>query len=157
MSQNYEILGQIGCGNSGVVYECRKKDTGEVLVMKKIGFSLLSQAEIDATTREVELLSKSNHENIVRYYESFMDESNNFCIVMENCSGGDLGKTIEGLKQTNSALKENDALIWFTQLCSAIRHLHNNCILHRDLKPSNVYLSSDFKVKLGDFGISKYF
>ena len=42
----------------------------------------------------------------------------------------------------------------FTQLCLAIKHVHDRKILHRDLKPGNIFLTSSGLVKLGDFGLS---
>eukprot|EP00344_Euplotes_crassus_P007075 CAMPEP_0197017808 /NCGR_PEP_ID=MMETSP1380-20130617/79751_1 /TAXON_ID=5936 /ORGANISM="Euplotes crassus, Strain CT5" /LENGTH=495 /DNA_ID=CAMNT_0042444957 /DNA_START=115 /DNA_END=1603 /DNA_ORIENTATION=- len=44
---------------------------------------------------------------------------------------------------------------YFTQICLAIKHLHDRKILHRDLKSQNIFLTKDGIVKLGDFGIAK--
>lgn len=44
---------------------------------------------------------------------------------------------------------------WFTQICLAIKHIHDKKILHRDLKSQNVFLTKNGLVKLGDFGIAK--
>ena len=46
-------------------------------------------------------------------------------------------------------------LNWFTQLCLAIKHVHDRKIIHRDLKSQNIFLTNDNIVKLGDFGIAK--
>lgn len=57
---------------------------------------------------------------------------------------------------TSFHFTDGEVLILFTQLCLAVHHLHERCVLHRDIKPSNVFLSSSGVVKLGDFGFSKY-
>ena len=44
---------------------------------------------------------------------------------------------------------------WFTQICLAIKHIHDKKILHRDLKSQNIFLTKNGLVKLGDFGIAK--
>jgi NIMA (never in mitosis gene a)-related kinase len=44
---------------------------------------------------------------------------------------------------------------WFTQICLAIKHIHDKKILHRDLKSQNIFLTKNGLIKLGDFGIAK--
>jgi len=46
-------------------------------------------------------------------------------------------------------------LYWFTQICLAIKHIHDRKILHRDLKSQNIFLTDNNFVKLGDFGIAR--
>jgi NIMA (never in mitosis gene a)-related kinase len=44
---------------------------------------------------------------------------------------------------------------WFTQICLAIKHIHDKKVLHRDLKSQNIFLTKNGLIKLGDFGIAK--
>ena len=70
---------------------------------------------------------------------------------MEFCSGGDLFTHLKIVKNLN----ENDARIYFIQICLAISYLHHNKIVYRDLKPENVLLDLNGNLKIADFGLSK--
>ena len=72
---------------------------------------------------------------------------------MEYADGGDLSMKIKA--QNGILFPEDKILDWFTQVCLAIKHIHDRKILHRDIKSQNIFLMKDGKVKLGDFGIAK--
>ena len=63
-------------------------------------------------------------------------DNGNFCIVMENCGGGDLAYMIKKKKEEGSLFPELHVMDWFIQLLLAIKHVHDRKILHRDLKPA---------------------
>ena len=66
---------------------------------------------------------------------------------------GDLKNKIDSRK--GKYFPENEILDIFTQLCLALKHIHERKILHRDIKSPNVLLTSNGIVKLSDFGVSK--
>jgi NIMA (never in mitosis gene a)-related kinase len=72
---------------------------------------------------------------------------------MEYADGGDLNKVIRETKA--NFFHENQILNWFTQICLAIKHIHDRKIIHRDLKCQNIFMTKEGLVKLGDFGIAK--
>ena len=57
----------------------------------------------------------------------------------------------------NAPLSERDVWSIFSQLCSAVAHMHEHRVMHRDIKPSNVFLSADGVARLGDLGLSRWF
>ena len=68
--------------------------------------------------------------------------------------GGDLYDKISGLRQ-GEFFPESQILDWFSQLVSAVQHVHEKKIIHRDLKSKNVFLTTSNIIKLGDFGIAR--
>ena len=75
---------------------------------------------------------------------------------MTYADGGDLSHKIKEFKSKEQSLSENQILIWFTQICLAIKHVHDKKIIHRDIKAQNIFLTKSGNVKLGDFGIAKH-
>lgn len=92
----------------------------------------------------------------MRYHDRIVDhKQSKVYIIMEYCSGGDLGTILK--KQRKSKSYTSEDLIWkiFTQIVLALSECHSRKILHRDLKPANIFIDSTDNIKLGDFGLSK--
>ena len=62
--------------------------------------------------------------------------------------GGDLAKKIQDAK--NTYFQESQILDWFTQICLALKHVHDRKIIHRDLKCQNIFVTKDNIIKLGE-------
>ncbi|XP_070552699.1 serine/threonine-protein kinase Nek1-like isoform X2 [Ptychodera flava] len=148
----YEKVRQIGEGSFGKALLVKSKKDGEYKVVKEISISKMGRREREDSKKEVSVLAKMRHPNIVCYLESFEDRGNLY-IVMEYCDGGDLYKVIN--RQRGVLLDENKILDWFVQICLAIKHVHDRKILHRDIKSQNIFLTRAGMIKLGDFGIAK--
>ncbi|KAF5891541.1 serine/threonine-protein kinase Nek5-like, partial [Clarias magur] len=151
---DYMVLGQVGEGAFGKALLVREKaGSGHRCVMKQVGLSRMSTREREAAEKEVTLLSKMKHPNIVAFFQSFQ-ERNSLYIVMEYCDGGDLMKKIT--LQRGQPFKEEQIVDWFVQICLGLKHIHDRKVLHRDIKAQNIFLTQGgTKVKLGDFGIAR--
>ncbi|TGZ65784.1 hypothetical protein CRM22_005694 [Opisthorchis felineus] len=150
--KGYERLRNIGEGAFGkaVLVMCKKLRVHRVI--KEINISKMSPREREEARIEVSVLSQMNHPNIVRYCDSFEDPTSLY-IVMEYCDQGDLYHKINA--QKGVLMAESRVLDYFVQICLGLKHIHDRMILHRDIKTQNIFLNSDGRVKLGDFGIAK--
>ncbi|XP_051258817.1 serine/threonine-protein kinase Nek5-like isoform X2 [Dicentrarchus labrax] len=152
---NYEVIRQIGEGAFGKAFLVRDKGGGgdRQCVVKQINLRKMSAREKEASQKEVTLLSKMKHPNIVAFIGSFQD-GGSLCIVMEYCDGGDLMKKMN--LQRGVFFTEQQIVDWFVQICLGLKHIHDRKILHRDIKAQNIFLTNGgMKAKLGDFGIAR--
>uniref|UniRef100_A0A665SVU6 non-specific serine/threonine protein kinase n=1 Tax=Echeneis naucrates TaxID=173247 RepID=A0A665SVU6_ECHNA len=148
----YEKVKKIGEGSFGKAILVKSKEDGHQYVIKEIGiFGMPSKARQESR-KEVAVLAKMSHPNIVQYKESF-EEGGSLYIVMDYCEGGDLFKKINA--QKGLLFSEEQILDWFVQICLALKHVHDRKILHRDIKSQNIFLTKDGTVQLGDFGIAR--
>ena len=149
MHKKYEILSVVGEGAYGIVYKCRNKETKEIVALKKFK-ETDDELVIKTMRRELEMLNKIKHENIVEFKESFIHKKNLYLVfefVEKNL--------LELLQETPDGLNENKIKYIIYQLIKAIKYLHSQNIIHRDIKPENLLISKDLKLKLCDFGFSR--
>ncbi len=151
----YEVLGTIGAGGMGVVYEVYHRALQRVVAVKMLSASSGIDDEDRARfEREALILSRLSHSNIVQFY-AYGVWSGVAYIVMERVTGQSLQHQL--LK--NQPLKLSRALNIARQVCHGLQHVHANQVLHRDLKPTNVLLTDTGDqgqdVKLIDFGLAK--
>nr|XP_020754670.1 serine/threonine-protein kinase Nek5 isoform X5 [Odocoileus virginianus texanus] len=149
----YDVIEAIGEGAFGKAYLAKRKPDSEHCVIKEINFEKMPLQEKEASKKEVILLAKMKHPNIVTFFSSFQ-ENNRLFIVMEYCDGGDLMKRIR--RQRGVLFSEDQILSWFVQISLGLKHIHDRKVLHRDIKTQNIFLSKNGMVaKLGDFGIAR--
>lgn len=117
----------------------------------------MSEKEQKEAYLEAKILKELNHHCIIKFIEVFRSTKPipTLNIVMDYAAGGDLQKRIKSQRQKNRYFSENLILDWFTQICLALKHIHDKKILHRDLKSQNIFLTENGLIKLGDFGIAK--
>ena len=159
MSLNYKKIQQLGEGSFGKAFLCKRESDDSLCVIKQILIEGMDKKEKDDVLNESIILAKLDHQNIIKFFEVF--ESNKpkhmVNIVTEYADGGDLSEKIKEKKNKNNNFTESEILDYFTQICLAIKHIHEKKIIHRDLKSGNIFLMKNGLVKLGDFGIAKRF
>ena len=102
--------------------------------------------------REMEILKKMHHVNVVRTYEIISTETT-FYIFMDYCSKGELFNYIVDKHH----LSPKKSAFFYYQLINGIEYLHKKGVCHRDLKPENLLLTEKNKLKIIDFGLSNYY
>ena len=150
----YKFNKPIGQGTFAVVVSATHIQSGESRAIKIIAKS--KQAGVcDRKLKEVEILRKLEHQNIVRSYEFYEDEDY-YYLVNELCNGGELMDKI----LSQNALSEAIAGNYMKQILSAVVYMHSKNIVHRDIKPENILFEThdpNSLLKLIDFGTSVLF
>lgn len=96
--------------------------------------------------KEVAILCKLHNRNLIKLHDYFTEEGNIY-IITEFCSKGDLSKYLA----TAICLPKHRIWRMIIEITLAVAYLHQSGIIHCDLKPQNVFISSDNRVKVGDF------
>lgn len=108
-----------------------------------------------SVTREINLLQKLDHPNIVKFYES-IDTNKTINLVMEHAKGKSLYSFLKA--RPYRRVEERQAKVIFKQIVEAVNYLHRQNIAHRDLKPDNILIDEvynmSYNIKLIDFGFS---
>mmetsp|Transcript_21035 Transcript_21035/g.66405 ORF Transcript_21035/g.66405 Transcript_21035/m.66405 type:complete len:1006 (+) Transcript_21035:95-3112(+) len=154
--QAYEELRHLGRGAFGEVVLVRRCLDGRLCALKWLSVS--SEAGLPGDhAREVDALKKLHHPGVLRYFGSITSEEDGgrLGILTEYADAGDLQMVLRRRTDAGRPLETLATLAIFTQLASAVQHLHNHNVMHRDLKPSNVLLTSRGQLKVGDFGVAK--
>ena len=129
----YNYGRKLGSGKFSTVFQCRKKNTQEILAVKVIDKRVLSKKEMEYLKSEVHISRLIRHPRIVEMKEIYEDE-NRMYLVMEQVNGGELSQFID------ACLKEKDVALIMYQLLEAVDHFHSCGIVHRDLKPENILI-----------------
>ena len=155
---DYVVLKEIGSGTYSKVQLVQHKINLSIRAMKVIKKKKkrgTNQTNENDVYKEVELLIKMDHPNIVKIFEFYNGEKD-YYLIMEYCEGGELFDKI-----VKSNLTEIQCAYIMYQILSAVNYCHKMKIIHRDLKPENVLIKKDedgfYRVKICDFGTSKAF
>jgi hypothetical protein len=147
----YEILGEIGRGGMGVVYEARDKRLDRVVALKRLPDALGSDPQAVALLlREARSAARLNHRNIVTVHDVDRDDGAWF-IVMERLEG----ELLSDVLARRGPLSPRSAIRVARQVAAGLSYAHERGIVHRDVKPSNLFVTRDPIVKLMDFGVAK--
>ena len=154
--QDFDIIKELGAGSFGHVYLVTHKVTKIQYAIKAIDKRNKTNIEEKPYfRREIEIMYKIHHPNVVRLFSHFEDD--NYCyFIMEYISKGNIYNLIP--KDKTKKLSAQVVASIMKDVISAVYFLHNMHppIIHRDIKPENVLLAEGRVAKLTDFGWSNY-
>ena len=150
----YDVIGVIGSGAMGWVYECRDPNLDRRVAIKTIKVENLStNARFEYETRfkvEAHSAARLQHPHIVSVYDSDREAGISF-LVMEFIEGQDLKHHLDAGK----LFSLRETLNIMVALLSALDYAHRQHIVHRDVKPANLLIDLKGSVKLTDFGVAR--
>jgi serine/threonine-protein kinase len=148
----YRVVGLIGSGGMGSVYEVEHLELGKRFVLKALLRSLASRDDLAVRLRnEWRALGRLEHPNIVSVTDAGVTATGVPYYVMERLHG----ETLAARLRRERRLPLADALGIAADVLDGLSAAHRIGIVHRDVKPANIFLVAGRPVKLLDFGIAK--
>jgi serine/threonine protein kinase len=145
----YEIIGRLGAGSMGIVFEARDDELDRTVALKLVHSGVrdgeLAQARL---RQEAQAMARLSHANVVSVFDIGMFGDQLF-IAMELVRG----QTLRDLVGSN--LPWRDILVLAIAAGRGLAAAHEAGVVHRDFKPDNVLVRADGAVRVSDFGLAR--
>jgi serine/threonine protein kinase/Tol biopolymer transport system component len=146
----YEILAHLGAGGMGEVWRARDTRLDREVAIKVLPAALADDQErLQRFEQEARATSALNHPNILTVFDIGTHEGSPY-IVAELLEGHELRAHLK-----DGAISARKAVEYAAQIASGLAAAHEKRIVHRDLKPENLFVNTDGRIKILDFGLAK--
>src|SRR5262245_5813767 len=147
---SYEVMSPLGAGGMGEVYRARDTKLDRNVAIKVLPSHLAADPEALARfEREAKAVAALSHPNILSIHD-FGREAGVSYAVMELLEGETLRQRL-----ANGPLPPKKVVQTAVDIASGRGAAHAKGIVHRDLKPENVFVTTDGRVKILDFGLAR--
>ena len=148
----YRILGRIGEGGMGTVFEAEQDRPRRVVALKVVRLGLNSDVLMRRLGQEAQILARLQHPGIAQVYEVGLDDDGRPFFAMEYIRGRPLDEHVR-----RHGLDLAACLGLLALVCDAVQHAHDRGVIHRDLKPANILVEESGQPKVLDFGVARTF
>lgn len=148
---SFVFLSSLGSGSFGKVYKVSSRSTNQIYALKVLSKNQIQNLKLtDQLRNEITILSRCNHENIIKLYAVFEDKGYIF-LVTELANDSSLFSKLRKTKKFSEATTAG----YMSDIIQAVQYLHSQkpIILHRDIKPENILMNNG-RCKIADFGWS---
>ncbi len=152
----YRILGVLGQGGMGVVFEAEQEHPRRRVALKVIrGGMFMDDLHVRMFQREVDTLARLKHANIADIYDAGRTESGENYFAMELIRGQHLNDFLRARTGPLDEAEVRFRLRLFQVICGAVNYAHQRGVIHRDLKPSNIVIAPSEETGAGPMPVAK--